>query len=348
MYFSDIINSLENSKAGLIEYSKIGKNPNLDSGASLEKAKPNQITFLEQGNKLKDNFESTLAGAILLPNKQELKSIAINLDCSWAILENPRLAFAEVLDLLNPKRIYPFEVHETSVIGKNVDIKKGVYIGPHVCIGDNSKIGKNTIIHAGVIIYEKVLIGEKSELHSNCVIHPESQIGNECIIHSNAVIGSEGFGFVPTPTGWRKMPQTGYVLIEDKVEIGSNSTIDRPAVGKTHIGEGTKIDNLVQIGHGVKTGKNCAMASQVGIAGGAQIGNGVIFAGQVGVGNRVKVGDQVIASSKCGIHSDIEPKQVISGFPAISNRLWLKCSANFKRLPEFAKALRDLSKELDR
>ena len=138
--------------------------------------------------------------------------------------------------------------------------------------------------------------------------------------------------------------QTGKVIINEDVEVGCGSTIDSPAVGETKIGAGTKIDNLVQIGHGVKTGKGCAMASQVGIAGGAQLGDGVILAGQVGVGNRVKVGDKVIASSKCGIHTDINPNEVISGFPAMPNRLWLRCSANFKKLPEIVKAIKEMSR----
>ena len=139
---------------------------------------------------------------------------------------------------------------------------------------------------------------------------------------------------------WKKMPQVGIVILKNKVEIGSGSTIDRPSVGETIIGEDTKIDNQVQIGHGVTIGKGCAMAAQVGIAGGAEIGNGVILAGQVGVSNKIKIGDGVIASSKTGIVSNIESGKVVSGFPAIPNKLWLRCSANFKKLPEIAKAIR--------
>ena len=140
------------------------------------------------------------------------------------------------------------------------------------------------------------------------------------------------------------MPQVGVVILKNKVEIGSGSTVDRPAVGETIIGEDTKIDNQVQIGHGVTIGKGCAMAAQVGIAGGAEIGNGVILAGQVGVSNKIKIGDRVIASSKTGIVSNIESGKVVSGFPAIPNKLWLRCSANFKKLPEIAKAIRQLDR----
>jgi UDP-3-O-[3-hydroxymyristoyl] glucosamine N-acyltransferase len=155
------------------------------------------------------------------------------------------------------------------------------------------------------------------------------------VLQSNAVIGGEGFGFVPTAAGWRKMPQTGRVVLEAGVEVGSGSCIDRPAVGETRIGAGSKIDNLVHIGHGVSTGKGCALAAQVGIAGGARLGNGVILAGQVGLANRAVMGDRAIASSKSGVHG---------GYPAIPNRLWLRCAAAFNKLPEMARALRALEK----
>jgi UDP-3-O-[3-hydroxymyristoyl] glucosamine N-acyltransferase len=159
------------------------------------------------------------------------------------------------------------------------------------------------------------------------------------------VVGSEGFGFVPTANGWRKMPQTGQVVLEERVEVGCGSTIDRPSVGETRIGAGTKIDNLVHIGHGVSTGKDCALAAQVGIAGGARLGNGVILAGQVGLANKAVMGDQAIASSKSGVHGEVAAGEVVSGYPAIPNRLWLRSSAVFNKLPELAKALRQLEKQ---
>ena len=339
MLFRDLIAALANGDSELLEY-ELGGNPEIDSGASLEKATSNQISFLETGNSLHLELRACKAGAVLLPPVKELTQIANKTGIAWAVTKTPRLAFAEALDLVNPIKRHEPGIHLSAVIGENVEIGKDVFIGPNVSIGNDCKIGSRTIVHAGVVLYENIDIGKDCVLHSNCVVHPKSHLGDNCIINSNAVIGSEGFGFVPTKNGWRKMPQTGITVLENSVEIGSNSTIDRPAVGETRIKEGVKIDNLVQIGHGVTIGKNCAMASQVGIAGGAQIGNGVILAGQVGVGNRVKVGDGVIASSKTGIHTDIPDNEVISGFPAMPNRLWLKCSANFKKLPEIAKAIR--------
>ncbi len=344
MRFSQLITALNQGESGLQAHN-LSNDPEIINGASLDKAKPHHLTFLEKGNALASDLKKSNAGAVLLPPDEILCDIAKQSGQAWALLKNPRLAFAEALELLNPRKVPEPGIHPSATIGDDVELGEIVSIGPNVCIGKGSKVGNGSILHPGVVIYEKVLIGEGCELHANSVVHPGSIIGNCCIVHSNAVIGSEGFGFVPTELGWRKMPQTGSVILENDVEIGCSSTVDRPAVGETTIGAGTKIDNLVQIGHGVVTGKGCAMAAQVGIAGGAKIGDGVILAGQVGVANRVKVGDRVIASSKCGIHTDIEPGQVISGFPAIPNKLWLRCSANFKKLPDFAKSIRELNRD---
>ncbi len=344
MRFSQLIDALKNGNAGLLDHD-LGNDPELLIGASLEQATSNQLSFLEEGNALALELKQSKAGAVLLPYKDKLIAIAKSNRQSWAAFKNPRLAFAESLGLLNPRKLPTPAIHPTAVIGKNVHLGIDVSIGPNVCIGDNSHVGNKCIIHPGVILYDNVFVDNETELHANCVIHPNSKVGKGCIVHSNSVIGSDGFGFVPMQSGWYKMPQTGIVIVENNVEIGCGCAIDRPAVGETRIGEGTKIDNLVQIGHGVITGKACAMAAQVGIAGGANIGDGVILAGQVGVGNRVNVGDRVIASSKCGIHADVSPNEVVSGFPAMPNRLWLRCSANFKRLPDFAKALQVLTRD---
>ncbi len=345
MKFSQIVNKLKTNQIGGLKDYYLANDPEIECGASLELANSRQVTFLEKDNHLKRKLSESNAAAILLPHQQEFLNIIGKEDIAWAVFDNPKLAFTEVLEFLSPAIIYPEETHPSAVIDNDVILGTGVFIGPNVYIGKRCHIGNNCIIHAGVVLYDHVNIGNYTELHSNCVIHSGSRLGNNCIINSNAVIGSEGFGFIPTNEGWKKMPQKGITILEDNVEIGSGSTVDRPAVGETLIGAGTKIDNLVQIGHGVKIGKGCAMASQVGIAGGAQIGNGVILAGQVGVANRVHVGDRVIASSKCGIHADIAPGEVISGFPAIPNRLWLRCSANFRRLPDIAKSLRKLNRE---
>ena len=340
MLFKELIKVLKEGDSGVQEYN-LASNPEITKAASLDIAQKQQISFIEKNSYLQNELINTKASALIIPQDNELIDFLNKSQCAWIKVKEPRLAFAEALEILNPKAHLKEGIHPSAVIGNNVAIGQGVHIGANVYIGDRTKIGKETIIHPGVVIYDEVIIGSENELHANCVIHCRSVIGNYCVINSNAVIGSEGFGFIPTKTGWRKMPQTGLVKLEDSVEIGACSTVDRPSVGETVIGKGTKIDNLVQIGHGVKTGEGCAMAAQVGIAGGAKIGNRVILAGQVGVGNRVKVGDGVIASSKCGVHADIEPGSIVSGFPAIPNKLWLRCSATFKKLPEIAKSIKN-------
>ena len=217
-------------------------------------------------------------------------------------------------------------------------------VGARVVIGAGSVIHGGCVLHPGAVLYDDVELGEGSEVHANAVIHPRTRVGRQCVVQSNAVIGAEGFGFVPTDSGWVKMPQTGRVVLEDGVEVGCGSTVDRPTVGETRIGAGTKIDNLVHVGHGVVTGRGCALAAQVGIAGGARLGDGVILAGQVGVANRAVIGDRAIASSKSGIHGEVAAGEIVSGYPAIPNRLWLRCSAAFNKLPEMARTLRRLQK----
>ena len=346
MYFNKIVEKLKQGQSIVIDF-KIKTNPDILTAASLEKAKENDISFLDNNSplNLRDLIKTSKASALLLPaNDNDIIELANKLSFDWILLKNPKVAFAETLNFLYPSEIEREGIHKSAVIGQNVRIGSGVSIGANVCIGDNTEIGAGTIIHPGAVVYRKVSIGVKNLIHANSVIHSGSKLGDECVINANAVIGGEGFGFVPTSNGWKKMPQVGIVILKNKVEIGSGTTVDRPAVGETIIGEDTKIDNQVQIGHGVTTGKGCALAAQVGIAGGAQIGDGVILAGQVGVSNKVKVGDRVIASSKTGIVTNIQEDSVVSGFPAIPNKLWLRCSANFKKLPEIAKAIRLLNR----
>ena len=345
MRFSELIAILEQGESGVLKVST-AQDPELRGAASLECAQIDQISFLEQGNALVTSLETSAVGAVLLPDQEELKSLAEQRQLAWAVCRDPRLAFAETLEQLHPRRVLHAGIHPSAVISDRVQLGVGVSVAANVTIGDDTRIGAQTVIHPGVVIYGDVEIGEGCELHANAVLHPGCRIGNGCVVHSNAVVGSEGFGFVPTPKGWRKMPQTGLVILEDGVEIGCGSTIDRPSVGETRLGAGSKVDNLVQIGHGVVTGRGCALASQVGIAGGARLGDGVILAGQVGVANRAVIGDRAIASSKSGIHGEIASGEVVSGYPAIPNRLWLRCSAAFSKLPEMSKQLRQLQRQV--
>ncbi|MEB3264009.1 MAG: UDP-3-O-(3-hydroxymyristoyl)glucosamine N-acyltransferase [Synechococcus sp.] len=343
MRFSQLLAQLSQLEEGTPR--DLAADPELLGAAALDQAAAGQLSFLEAGNALAAALAGTGAGAVLLPPDPALQQQASERGLAWAALPDPRLAFAEALDLLHP-RVRPAPgIHPSAVVDPGARLGDGVHVGAQVVIGADVVIGEGCTLHPGVVLYPDVEIGPGCELHAHAVLHPGSRLGRGCVVHSQAVIGSEGFGFVPTAQGWRKMPQTGQVILEAGVEVGCSSTIDRPSVGETRIGAGTKIDNLVHIGHGVTTGQGCALAAQVGIAGGARLGNGVILAGQVGLANKAVMGDRSIASSKSGIHGEVAAGEVVSGYPAIPNRLWLRCSAAFNKLPELARALRQLEKQ---
>ncbi len=344
MLLSDLIDLIKKGNSKFIS-ANIIDDINIKNAASLDNAKKNEISFLEENNILIENLGKTSVSAIITTNSTEIVNSIKLLKISNIIVENPRIAFAEVLNCLYKEISFSKGIDDSAVIDKTAKLGENCYIGPNVYIGPNTIIGNDNYILPGTSILGNVQIGNNNIIHPNCVLYENTSLENYCVINSSTVIGSEGFGFIPQDGKWIKMPQKGSVNIMSFVEIGTNCCIDRPAVGVTFIDEGTKIDNLVQIGHGVKIGKNCAFAAQVGIAGGAIIGDGVILAGQVGVNNRVKVGKNVIASSKCGIHCDIEDGEVISGFPAMKNKSWLRSSSIFKKLPELAKKLRQLDKK---
>ena len=344
MLLSKLVDLIKSGDSKFIK-ANIFENIDIENAASLDIALKNQISFLEENNILKDNLGKTSASAIITSNNNEILGLLESLNISNIVVENPRIAFAEVLNYLYEEINFNPGIDDSAVIRGSAKVGENCYVGPNVYIGENSIIGDNNKIFPGTTILGNVRLGNNNVIHPNCVIYENTSIENNCVINSNTVIGSEGFGFIPQDGKWIKMPQKGCVIIKSFVEIGTNCCIDRPSVGNTFIDEGTKMDNLVQIGHGVKIGKNCAFAAQVGIAGGAVIGNSVILAGQVGVNNRVKVGNNVIASSKCGIHCDIEDGEVVSGFPAMKNKSWLRSSSVFKKLPELAKKLRQLDKK---
>jgi UDP-3-O-[3-hydroxymyristoyl] glucosamine N-acyltransferase len=280
-----------------------------------------------------------------LPLDETLQIQASDRNIAWIATSDPRLLFAQAIALF----YQPFKptpgIHSSAVIELDTTVGQDVYIGANVVIQKGVTIGDRVMIHPNVVIYPDVTIGNDTILHANCTIHERTQIGTGCVIHSGAVIGSEGFGFVPTATGWYKMEQSGSTVLEDGVEIGCNSSVDRPAVGETRIGRNTKLDNLVQVGHGCQIGQNCAMASQVGLAGGAIIGNGVMLGGQVGVANQVTIGDRVIATGQTGITGNVASGEMVSGMPHIPSRLYRKLFVMYKRLPEMYKMYQELKKQ---
>lgn len=346
MKFSEIVEKLSDTAQG----NSLDVNPNLNPAitgvAPIDEASSSTLSYIE-GAKFAAMVGKTGASALILPQDEALQTQAMERGIAWIASSEPRLLFAKAIALFyQPFRPAP-EIHPTAVIHPAVKLGKQVYIGAHVVIQPGVTIGDNVCIHPNVVIYPDVQIGDRTVLHANCTIHERARVGADCVIHSGAVIGAEGFGFVPTPEGWFKMEQSGCTVLEDGVEVGCNTTIDRPAVGETRVARNTKIDNLVQIGHGCQVGENCAFAAQVGMAGGVKVGNRVILAGQAGIANQAKIGDGAIATAKAGIHNDVEAGAIVTGVPAIPHKLFLKASAVFNRLPEMYQTLRQLQRRLE-
>jgi len=342
MKFSEIVHKLGDS---VISSNLPANDIEITGVAAVDEATSNTLSYIE-GAKFASQIATTKASALILPPDEAMQAQAQERGIAWITTPEPRLLFAKVIALFyQPYRPAP-GIHPSAVIHPSAHIGKDVYIGAHAVIEARVKIGDRACIFPNVVIYPDVQIGSRTTLHANCTIEERTQIGADCVIHSGAVIGAEGFGFVPIATGWYKMEQSGITVLEDGVEVGCNSNIDRPAVGETRVGRNTIIDNLVQIGHGCKIGANCALAGQVGLAGGVQVGDRVILAGQVGVVNQVKIGNGAIASAKAGVHSDIEPGAIVAGVPAIPHKLFLKAAAIYNRLPEMYQSLKHIQKRL--
>jgi UDP-3-O-[3-hydroxymyristoyl] glucosamine N-acyltransferase len=308
--------------------------------AGLESAGPGDITFFANP-RYAAALRRTRASAVILGERDEAAP------CAMLRSPQPYLSFAEALDLLAPEERPAASIHPSAIIGSNVTLGVGVTVGPLVVIGDGARIGERVVLFPRVVLGRDVIVGDDSVLHAGVSVRERCAIGKRVIVQDGAVIGSDGFGFVTRKDGThRKIAQRAPVVIEDDVEIGANTTIDRPAVGETRIGSGTKIDNLVQIAHGVRVGENALIAAQAGIAGSTTIGRSVIFAGQVGVAGHVTIGDRVVASAQTGIPNSVEPGAFVSGYPAIDNRDWLKASAVFRRLPELKKRIAELAERL--
>jgi UDP-3-O-[3-hydroxymyristoyl] glucosamine N-acyltransferase len=345
MLFSEIVSKLSDT----IKAHSLTVNPekdlNITGVAAIDEATTGNLSYVE-GSKFASFVNSTAASALILPLDEKLHAQATARGIAWLATSEPRLLFAQAIALFyQPYQPTP-EIHPSAVIHSTAKIGDDVYIGAHVVISQGAEIGDGVIIHPNVVIYPDAKIGDRTTLHANCTIHERTQIGADCVIHSGAVIGAEGFGFVPTRTGWVKMEQSGYTVLEDGVEIGCNSAVDRPAVGETRIGKYTKIDNLVQIGHGCQIGSGCAIAGQAGMAGGVKVGNRVILAGQTGIANQVTIGDGAIASAQTGIHSNVAPGEIVSGSPAMPHKLYLKVSAVYSRLPDIYQSLKELKRQL--
>jgi UDP-3-O-[3-hydroxymyristoyl] glucosamine N-acyltransferase len=308
--------------------------------AGIEDAGAGDLTFFTNPRYAAE-LKRTSASAVILAEG------AGDAPCAMLRASHPYLAFAKAVELFARDERPPAGIHRLSDVAATAVVAPDASIGPFATVGDGAQIGARSILYPHVTIGSHARIGDDCVVHSHVSIRERVQIGNRVVVQDGAVIGSDGFGFARTPDGTHhKIPQVGGVVVEDDVEIGANAAIDRPAVGETRIGAGSKIDNLVQIAHGVTIGRNVLLAAQVGIAGSTAIEDAVTLAGQVGVSGHITVGRGTIATAQTGVPNSVEPGSFISGYPAIDNRDWLKASAVFRRLPELRKAVADLEARL--
>lgn len=304
--------------------------------AGLEEAGPTELSFLSNPRYLPD-AKTTRAAAIILGRDAEAPGIPA------LVSDNPYLDFARALELFyQPPRPAP-GIHATAVIAASATLGENASVGAYVVIGESVRIGRNAVLHPHVTIYQGAQVGDDFCAHSHAVVREFCRVGHRVVLQNGAIIGSDGYGFARRADGTHhKIVQAGIVVIEDDVEIQAHACIDRAAVGETRIGRGSKIDNLVQIGHACRVGENAIICAQAGIAGSTTLGSNVVLAGQVGIINHLTIGDNVLITAQSGVGHDVPAGQKISGSPAFDNRQWLRSTAIFERLPELQKAIRQL------
>ncbi len=314
--------------------------------AGLDTAGPGDVTFLAN-EKYAADVATTKASAVILGTAASAATAVTAAPCAVLRVDNPYLAFARAAQALAPPSVLPVGVHPSAVMGEGVVLAEGVGIGPLAVIGRGARIGARSVIEAHAVVGAEAVVGADCVIHAHVSIRERCRLGDRVVVQNGVVIGADGFGFAHHPDGsHEKIPQTAPVVIEDDVEIGANTTIDRPAVGETRIKAGTKIDNLVQIAHGVVLGRHVLLASQVGISGSTTVGDSVTLAGQVGVAGHITIGDRVTATGQTGITNSVEAGRFISGLPAIDNRDWRKSAVLVGRLPEYRRQLIDLERRL--
>lgn len=328
--------------AALVDGEIVGdKDVQIHNVNGIREAQEGDITFL--ANPLyKPLLNITKASAIITSKEIESAPRPI------IRTDDPSLAFSKVISVFKPteEKALPKGVHNNAVIAEGVTLGKDVAIGPYVVIEKGSSIGDETQIYPHVYIGPNASIGKNVKLYPNVTLREESVLGNNVIIHSGTVIGSDGFGYVKVEGRYQKIPQTGKVVIEDDVEIGSNVSIDRARFGKTLIGKGVKIDNLVQIAHNVKVGPNSIIVSQAGISGSSSLGKDVILAGQVGIVGHVEIGDNSIIAAQAGVTKSVPPKSIMLGSPARPISEQKRIFSCIRNLPELFKTIKDLKSKL--
>jgi UDP-3-O-[3-hydroxymyristoyl] glucosamine N-acyltransferase len=309
--------------------------------AGIEEAVEGQITFVAN-EKYAAAAKTTRASAVIV------SEVFPEISTATLRTKNPYLAFARAIPLFYHTPRYRPGVHSTAVVSGSAKIGKHAHIGPYAVIDEDVVIGDSAVILPHVVIYRGAKIGNNFFAHAHAVVREFCQLGDNVVLQNGAVIGADGYGFAKDHDGkWEKIVQSGPAVLEDDVEVQANACVDRASIGETRVGRDAKIDNLVQVGHGSSVGEHTMLCAQVGLAGSTVVGKNVILAGQVGVAGHCMIGDNVIATAQSGIPNDVDKGTMVSGYPAIDNRNWLRSVAVFNKLPELVKKIRDLEGKLE-
>ncbi len=308
---------------------------------TLEKAGPEEISFLAN-IKYAAKLDSTRAGAVVLPpDYRDRHPVCL-------VTSNPYLDFAKIMRLFSQEEHEPAGISELAAIHPDAHVEENATIHPFVSIGPRTVVRSGSVIHSGAALERDCVVGRDCRLYPGVTLMPGTELGDRVTLHAGVVLGSDGFGFAQGESGPEKVPQMGRVIVESDVEIGANSTVDRGTLGETRVGQGTKIDNQVQLGHNVTVGRNSVLVAQVGIAGSTSVGDCVILAGQVGVGGHISIGSGSQVGGKSGIHRNVKPNSRLSGYPAMEHSDFLRLAAVQPKLPEMLSRLKRLEAECDK
>jgi len=319
------------------------ENATVQTFAKIEEGMPGAISFLANPKYAPYIYETQ--SSIVLVNKdfepeKEIKTTLIKVDNAYE-------SVAKLLTLYEMSKPKKTGISPLASIASSAQIGTNVYIAPYAVIGEGVVIGDHTQIHANAVIGDNAKVGSHCIIYPNATVYHECRIGNNVILHAGSVIGADGFGHAPAADGYEKIPQIGIVIIEDNVEVGANTCIDRATMGATIIRKGVKLDNLIQVAHNVEVGANTVMASQCGIAGSTKVGEWCMFGGQVGVAGHSKIGDRLTVGAQTGIPGNMKGNQTVMGSPAIDAKLFARASVVNKRLPEMYSTLNALQKEIE-
>lgn len=319
------------------------ENATVHTFAKIEEGIPGAISFLS--NPKYTHYIYDTQSSIVLVNKdfepeKEIKATLIKVDNAYESL-------AKLLNLYEMSKPKKTGVDPLAYIAPTAKIGENVYIAPFACVGDNAEIGDNTSLHPHATVGSGAKVGSNCVLYPHATVYHDCRVGNNCILHAGSVVGADGFGFAPSPEGYEKIPQIGIAILEDNVEIGANTCIDRATMGATIIRKGVKLDNLIQIAHNVEVGSNTVMASQVGVAGSTKIGEWCMLGGQVGVAGHITIGNKVNMGAQSGVHGSIKDGEALIGTPPIGLKNYFKSSAVFKKLPDMYLELNSLKKEIE-